>query len=62
MPLVIEQYHAIHETDEQSASKILLVDVTDPWYMTRHIRQSRGAVDAKGWRASIPCMPRANSL
>ena len=48
MPLVIEQYHAIHETDEQSASKILLVDVTDPWYMTRHIRQSRGAVDAIG--------------
>lgn len=63
MSLVVEQRHAIHDTDEQSAAlKTMLVDVTDLWFMTGHMRTSQKAVDAKDWRALILSMPRANSL
>ena len=59
--LVVEQYHAIHGTDEQYAQTVL-VDVTDLWFMMGHMHTSQKAVYARCWRALIPSMPRANSV
>lgn len=63
LPLVGKQCHATHGTDEQSASKTMLVNVTDLWFMTEHMRTGQKAVDAKGWCAFLGrffFMPRAN--
>lgn len=41
----------------------MLVNVTDLWFMTEHMRTGQKAVDAKGWCAFLGrffFMPRAN--